>query len=183
MSPCRRRHVRALQIAELLTRSFATRAKIPTYKVSLARGSEQEFETSAEFSFSLSLYLSLQKCSTQLPEKRQCDQMDSNGTKEQAYPPSCPTPLIPWPPLAGEVDEGIGQASMLAGRPTHLFDNPVSGTIVLAFDARCVKYHRIIYNYIYILYIHIVLYCITVSVNSYSDGIYPVHRTYVYYVK
>ena len=55
MSPCRRRHVRALQIAELLTRSFATRAKMPTYKVSLARGSEQEFETSAEFSFSLSL--------------------------------------------------------------------------------------------------------------------------------
>ena len=103
---------------------------------------------------SLSLYLSLQKCSTQLPEKRQCDQMDSNGTKEQAYPPSCPTPLIPWPPLAGEVDEGIGQASMLAGRPTHLFDNPVSGTIVLAFDARCVKYHRIIYNYIYIYTIH-----------------------------
>ena len=154
MSPCRRRHVRALQIAELLTRSFATRAKIPTYKVSLARGSEQEFETSAEFSFSLSLslYLSLQKCSTQLPEKRQCDQMDSNGTKEQAYPPSCPTPLIPWPPLAGEVDEGIGQASMLAGRPTHLFDNPVSGTIVLAFDARCVKYHRIIYNYIYTIH-------------------------------
>ena len=47
------------------------------------------------------------------------------------------------------------------------------------------KYHRIIYNYtyIYILYIHIVLYCITVSVNSYSDGICPVHRTYVYYVK
>ena len=93
------------------------------------------------FFLSLSLYLSLQKCSTQLPEKRQCDQMDSNGTKEQAYPPSCPTPLIPWPPLAGEVDEGIGQASMLAGRPTHLFDNPVSGTIVLVFDARCVKYN------------------------------------------
>ena len=136
MSPCRRRHVRALQIAELLTRSFATRAKIPTYKVSLARGSELNF-----LSLSLSLYLSLQKCSTQLPEKRQCDQTDSNGTKEQAYPPSCPTPLIPWPPLAREVDEGIGQASMLAGRPTHLFDNPVSGTIVLAFDARCVKYH------------------------------------------
>ena len=114
-------------------------------------------------SFSLSLYLSLQKCSTQLPEKRQCDQMDSNGTKEQAYPPSCPTPLIPWPPLAGEVDEGIGQASMLAGRPTHLFDNPVSGTIVLAFDARCVKYHRIIYNYTYI-YIY--------TIHTYSTILY-----------
>ena len=72
--------------AELVTTEFATLVNVPANKVSLARGLEQEFQTSAEFSLTL-LFIAMFN-----------SMINSNGMKLQAFPPThAPSHGLPLP--------------------------------------------------------------------------------------
>ena len=72
--------------AELVTTEFATLVNVPANKVSLARGLEQEFQTSAELSLTL-LFIAMFN-----------SMINSNGMKLQAFPPThAPSHGLPLP--------------------------------------------------------------------------------------